>query len=137
MSGAIIAVRKAVHAALSADTVLLGLLGGPKIHDEPPRAAKGLYVAFGPVNAQDWSSTGDDAAEQRFDLVIWGANTGGTATALLAGARIEALLHDASLALTGHRLVSLRWQATSSARDERSNLPRLAISFRAVTEALP
>jgi Protein of unknown function (DUF3168) len=136
MSGAIIALRKAIHALLTADTVLLGLLGGPRVHDEPPRAAKGLYVVFGAVNAEDWSSTGDDAAEQRFDLVIWGANTGGTATALLIGARIEALLHDASLTLTGHRLVSLRWQATSSARDERSNLPRIAVTFRAVTEVL-
>jgi hypothetical protein len=136
MSAAIIALRKAVHAALVADTALTGMLGGPRIHDEPPRAAKGLYVVFGSANAEDWSSTGDEAAEQRFDLVVWGANSGGTATALMVAARIEAVLHEANLALTGHRLVSLRWQATASARDERSNLPRVTVTLRAVTELI-
>jgi hypothetical protein len=33
------ALRAAVHDALIADASLTGLLGGPKVYDEPPRAA--------------------------------------------------------------------------------------------------
>jgi hypothetical protein len=37
--------RAAVRDALVADTAILNVLGGPKIYDEPPRAAAFPYVA--------------------------------------------------------------------------------------------
>jgi SPP1 family predicted phage head-tail adaptor len=44
------------------------------------------------------------------------------------------LLHDASLALAGHRLVLLRVAAIESDRDEKTNLARATLRLRALTE---
>ena len=40
MASASAALRVAIHDALSGDGALTALLGGPKIYDEPPRAAE-------------------------------------------------------------------------------------------------
>ncbi|MDJ1159029.1 hypothetical protein QNA08_12360 [Chelatococcus sp. SYSU_G07232] len=42
MTSPILALRRAVHARLSGDAALAAMLGGPRIHEEPPRAAEGL-----------------------------------------------------------------------------------------------
>ncbi|MGL4438319.1 MAG: tail completion protein gp17, partial [Bosea sp. (in: a-proteobacteria)] len=47
MMDAVIAVRRAIQARLVGDTNLNTLLGGPRIHDEPLRAATGPYVVYG------------------------------------------------------------------------------------------
>ena len=38
------ALRAAIHDALIADAALVSVLGGPKIYDEPPRAAAFPYI---------------------------------------------------------------------------------------------
>lgn len=134
MSDAILALRKAVLATLTADTALTTLLGGPRIHDEPPRAAKGLYVVFGDADALDWSTGSDRGCEQTLRLVVWAAETASAVTALEAGARIEALLHEGALTLTGHRLINLRSTESAMAREPKTGLQKLTLSFRAVTE---
>jgi Protein of unknown function (DUF3168) len=134
MSDAILALRKAVHARLVADAALVTLLGGARIHDEPPRSASGVYAIFGDAEALDWSTSSDRGCEQTFRLVVWAAETGSAVRALEAGARIEALLHDASLTLTGHRLINLRSTDSTMAREPKTNLQKLTLVFRAVTE---
>jgi hypothetical protein len=134
MSDAILALRKAVHARLVADAALVTLLGGARIHDEPPRSASGVYAIFGDAEALDWSTGSDRGCEQTFRLVVWAAETGSAVRALEAGARIEALLHDASLTLTGHRLINLRSTDSTMAREPKTNLQKLTLVFRAVTE---
>lgn len=105
---AILALRRAIHARLTGDRQLAARLDGPRIHDEPPRAASGTYVVCGDVSARDWSSDGARDGEQEIEIVVWGGQTGDTVTALTIAARVGTLLHDASLKLTGHRLVNLR-----------------------------
>lgn len=134
MSDAILALRKAVHAHLLANGPLTTLLGGPQIFDEPPRATKGIYAVFGDADAADWSTGSDRGCEQTFRLIVWAAETGSAVKALQAGAAIEALLHEASLTLPGHRLINLRATDSSMARDTRTGLNRVTLTFRAVTE---
>lgn len=134
MSDAILALRKAVHATLVADTALTTLTGGARIYDEPPRNAGGIYAVFGDAEALDWSTGSDRGCEQTFRLVVWAAETGSAVKALEAGARIEALLHDAALTLAGHRLINLRATESTMARDPKTNLQKLTLVFRAVTE---
>ena len=55
---------------------------------------------------------------------------------LRAAERIAALLHEAPLALDGHRLVSLRVAAVETARVEKANLARVTLRLRALTEVL-
>ena len=136
MIGAVLAVRRAVHAHLLADAGLIAQLGGPRIYDEPPRAAAGPYVAYGEVEARDWSSSGDTACEQTIDLVIWAGRGSESARALEIAARVAARLHEASLAITGHRLVNLRQTGLDLRRDAKSGLTRAVVILRCVTETI-
>lgn len=134
MMGAVLALRRALHARLVADPALLALLGGPRVHDEPPRAASGPYVVFGPVEARDWSSDGGRACEQELELVAWAARPGDTAAVLAVAARLGEILHEAELTLDGSHLVNLRQTGLSVRRDARTALSRVTVRLRAVTE---
>jgi hypothetical protein len=135
IADAVLSLRRAVHGHLAADAALTALIGTARIHDEPPRAASGVYVVFGDAEALDWSTGTDRGCEQTFRLVVWAAETGSVVLALQAAMRIEALLHEAELALVGHRLINLRATETGIVRDAKTNLQRITLTFRVVTEA--
>lgn len=136
MSGPVIALRRVIHARLVADSALVALLGGPRIHEEAPRAARGLYALFGDVKAEDWSTGTEQGCDQRLEIVVWGAETTSASAMLEAADRICDLLHDASLTLTGHRLINLRHLTCAVERDAKTSLPRTTLGFRAVTEVV-
>lgn len=136
MSEGALRLRQAVHARLGGDSQLVTLLGGPRIHDEAPRAATGPYVTFDDWQAEDVSTPEKRMVRHEFDLALWAGQTAATARNLAIAARIEQILHDAPLVLAGQRLVFLYWQSSTSAREERSRLPRVTLSFTALTETL-
>lgn len=133
MTDPILALRQAIRTRLAGDAVLTGLLGGPRIHDEAPRGAAGLYVTFGEARARDWSTGSDRGHEHEVTLVVW-SKPGGATPALQAAARIAALLDEAQLTLDGHRLVHIRVVAEEARRDDKADLTRVLLRFRAVTE---
>jgi hypothetical protein len=134
MSDAALQLRRAVHAQLAADAALAAQLGGPRIHDEAPRGEAGPQVVFERWEAEDASVPERRMTRHGFDLAIWTGEGGGSARALAIAARIEALLDDAALNLTGHRLAFLYWQASFAGRDAQSRSPKLTMSFTALTE---
>lgn len=136
MSTAISALRRAIQAHLAADAALTALIGPGRVHDEPPRAARGVYVVHGEVDAQDWSTGSDHGCEQRFALIVWAEESASARLALDAAGAIVAALRVATLPLDGHRLVSLRWLSSRLAREPRSRLHQVTLRFRAVTEDL-
>lgn len=136
MSDAILPLRRAVQAHLSADTGLTALIGAGRIHDEPPRAQNGLCVVHGEVTAEDWSTGSDRGCEQRFALVVWAGESASSRKALEAAARIVASFEGAALVPEGHRLVNLTWLSSKLVRDPKTHLPTVTLTFRAVTEAL-
>ncbi|WP_293808071.1 DUF3168 domain-containing protein [uncultured Bosea sp.] len=136
MSDAILALRVAVQARLLADTPLTTLIGPDRIFDEAPRAARGLYVVHGEVEARDWSTGSDRGCEQEFTLVVWAAQSGSSRQALEAAGLIVAALDQVDLTVNGHALVNLRWLSSRLAREMRNGLPQVTIRFRAVTETL-
>jgi len=136
MSDAILALRRAVHAHLAGDAALVALIGAGRIHDEPPRALSGLYVVHGEVTAQDWSTGSDRGCEQTLSLVVWAGESASSRRVLEAAARIVASLDGAALMPAGHRLIDLAWRSSTLARDAKTHLPTVTLSFRAVTEAL-
>ncbi|MGL4975877.1 MAG: DUF3168 domain-containing protein, partial [Bosea sp. (in: a-proteobacteria)] len=99
-------------------------------------AARGLYALFGDVKAEDWSTGSDRGCDQRLEIVVWGAETTSASAMLAAADRICDLLHDATLTLTGHRLVNLRHLTCAVERDAKTSLPRTTLGFRAVTEVV-
>ncbi len=136
MSDAALALRAAVHDRLTGDSELATLLGGQRLYDEPPRAMTGPYLVFARWETEDVSGAETRLTSHGFDLAVWAAQTGTTSKSFAIAARVEQLLHDAALALAGHRLVFLYWESSASHRDERSKLPRVTLAFRALTEAL-
>lgn len=136
MSDAILALRAAIQARLEGDAALTALVGPGRIHDEAPRAARGLYVVHGEVEARDWSTGSDRGCEQELSLVVWAADSASSRQALAAAHAVAAALDEAALALEGHRLVDLRWLSSRLAREPRSGLGHVTIRFRAVTETL-
>lgn len=136
MSDAILALRGAIQQRLAADAALSTLIGSGRIHDEAPRAARGVYVVHGDVEARDWSTGSGSGCEQDVSLAVWAGESSSSRQALEAAALIAAALDDAALSVAGHVLVNLRWQSSRLARDARTGLAFVTIRFRAVTEPL-
>jgi len=136
VSDAILALRAAIQARLTADAPLTALIGAGRIYDEAPRAARGLYVVHGEVEARDWSTGTERGCEQEFTLIVWAAESASSRQALEAAGLIVAALDEGEFPLEGHALVNLRWLSSLLAREARKWLPFVTIRFRAVTEAL-
>ena len=134
MTSPVLALRRAILDAAAADAELTALMGGsPRLHDEPPRGAEPLYALFGDVTAKDWSTDLDRGHEQDLGIVVW-AERGSARTALAVAERLAAILDDAPLVLDGHRLVNLRVTEIAARRDRDTQLTRVALRLRAVTE---
>jgi hypothetical protein len=136
MSDAIPALRGAIQARLAADPALSALIGAGRIHDEAPRAVRGVYVVHGEVDARDWSTGSDGGCEQDIALIVWAGESSSAKQALEAAALIVKALDDAPLPLSGHRLINLKWQSSRLAREARTGLAFVTTRFRAVTETL-
>lgn len=134
MSSPVLALRRAIRAALLADATLTGQLGGPRVHDEAPPGAPAPRIAFAEVQARDWSAQSCAGAEQILVLSVW-SDARGTREALDIADRVIALLDEAPLTLDGHRLVDLRFVALATRREQNGRYARADIRFRATTEA--
>ena len=128
-----LALRSAVFQRLAGDAALSALLGGPRIYDEPPRAALPPYVVLAEIETRDLSGDAAPAHEHAFALEVW-SRQGGLSEALKAADRVVRLVDGAALALDGFRLATLAWSATDAQRIADNDLRRAAIRFRAVTE---
>lgn len=135
MPAAHVALRAAIHAALIADTALGAALGGPRIHDEPPRDAAFPYVTLGEARITDLSSDGGAAQEHQLTLHAWSRQGGHKEAHVITGALLQAL-DDAPLALGGHRLVNLRFAVADIRREADGRTYHAVVRFRAVTETL-
>lgn len=136
MSDAIPALRAAIQARLESDAGLTALIGPGRIHDEAPRAARGVYVVHGDVEARDWSTGSDSGCEQDLGFTVWAGESSSSRQALEAAALVVMALNEAPLTPAGHALINLRWQSSRLARDAATGLAFVAIRFRAVTETL-
>lgn len=128
-----LALVQAMRAALLADTVLVNLLGGAHIFDEVPRGEQPLYISFASVETRDWSVM-DQKAHEHFVSIDVGTNDRGRMKAQALCSRIEAVLDNAVLALTDHRLINLRQVFYSVSRSKNDKSFSAMLRFRAATE---
>jgi len=132
-TGASVALRAAVHEALTADAALGAVLGGPKIYDEPPREAAFPYVTLGETRIVDFSTSSEAGLEHQLTLHAWSRQGGHREAHVIAGALLQAL-DDAPLALAGHQLINLRFAAADVRREADGRTYHALVRFRAVTE---
>lgn len=135
MTPASVALRAAIHRALTSDTALLTALGGARIYDEPPREAAFPFVTLGEARISDVSA--DDAPTQEHQLTLhaWSRQGGHKEAHLITGALLQAL-DDAPLAPSGHRLVNLRFALADIRREPDGRTYHALVRFRAVTEPI-
>ena len=134
MSSPVLALRRAMLAALVADAALLALLGGAHVYDEAPPGAPTPRIAFGDVQSRDWSAQSSTGAEQMVAITAW-SGARGTREALDIADRVVAVLDQAALTLAGHHLVDLRFVALATKREQNGRFARVDIRFRATTES--
>jgi hypothetical protein len=135
MTPASVALRAAIHRALTTDPALLTALGGPRIYDAPPREAAFPFVTLGEARISDVST--DDAPTQEHQLTLhaWSRQGGHKEAHVITGALLQAL-DDAPLAPSGHRLVNLRFALADIRREADGRTYHALVRFRAVTEPI-
>lgn len=133
MASAAFELQKSIHARLSTDAGVLASLGGARIYDDVPRGAAFPYVTFGQSTLRDWSTGSEDGHEHILTLHVWSRAKGERETHLIMAAMREAL-HEAPLAVTGHRLVNLRHEFSDAMRDADGETYHGILRYRAVTE---
>ncbi|MBN8970111.1 MAG: DUF3168 domain-containing protein [Rhizobiales bacterium] len=130
-----VALRAAIHDALTHDAGLAAVLGGARIYDEPPRGAAFPYVTLGEARLIDASSDGGTTQEHQLTLHAWSRKGGHREAHLIAGSLLQAL-DDAPLAPDGHRLVNLRFSVADIRRESDGRTYHALVRFRAVTEPM-
>lgn len=133
MSSPVLALRRAILAALLADGALTASLGGAHVYDEAPPGAPAPRIALSDVQSRDWSAQNSSGAEQIVVLSVF-SGARGMREALDIADRVVALLDEAPLALAGHRLIDLRFVALATRREQNGRYARADIRFRATTE---
>ncbi|TDT92675.1 uncharacterized protein DUF3168 [Azorhizobium sp. AG788] len=133
-ASAALALRKAIHQRLAADAPLGALVAGA-IHDVPPAGVPFPYVTLGEAVVSDWSTATEAGSEQALTLHVF-SRQGGRAEAMALCAAVQEALHEAPLALDGHRLANLRATTAEVRRDGDGRTFHGFVRFRAVTEAL-
>lgn len=133
MASASWALQQAIYTSLTSDSALLALLGGARIHDDVPERKTFPYVTFAPGTQRDWSTGTEAGEEHAIVLHVW-SRGGGRKEALAIIAALQERLHDADLALAGHRLVNLRYESSDVRRDADGETFQGIVRFRAVTE---
>ena len=133
MPSAAWALQQSIFAALAGDAALTGLLGANHIYDDVPQGTRLPYITVGPATSRDWSTSTDDGTEHTLVLHVWSSARGKKETQeIIAGVR--SVLHDQPLALTGHRLINLRHEASDIRRNREGETLHGIVRFRAVTE---
>ncbi len=129
----IIALRKAIRAAVAANAALASRLANQPVHDEAPRSAQTPYLTFGDVMVRDWSTSTDVGAEQILSLHVWSSQPGVGEAVSIAG-DVTRLLDNAALSLSSHHLVTLKLVSIETRRENDGRFGRASMRFRAVTE---
>lgn len=133
MASAGFEVQKAIHAKLTGDLTVVGLLGGARVYDEVPRGADYPYLTLGQSTLRDWSTGSEDGHEHLLTLHVWSRANGRREAHEIMSAVQEAL-HDAPIPVSGHRLVNLRHEFSDALRDSDGETYHGIVRYRAVTE---
>lgn len=133
MPSSAVALRAAVRDALVASAPLTSLLGGPRIHDEPPKAAEFPFVTLGEAELRDASTKTETAHEHAMTLHVYSRQGGHREAHSVTAAILETLI-DAPLALAGHRLANLRFATADIRREEDGRTYHARVRLRALTE---
>ena len=133
MTAPAVELQKAIFEALGQDAELVSALGGAQIYDHAPANVAFPYITFGRTSIYDWSTGTESGTEQLFTLHVW-SKAKGKKEALEIMDLVKARLAGASLDLSGHHLVNLRFEFEEARFDEDQSVHHGLLRYRAVTE---
>jgi len=110
------ALQSAIFAALEADTALMAKINA--VWDEPDTGAPYPYIVMGDGEVSDRSDKTGRGAQHRFRLDVW-SDAAGRMEAKEIMDMAHDVLHDATLSLTNHTLVTIRFASARSRRGFR------------------
>ncbi len=128
--------RQAIYQALVSDAGLAGLLGGGRIYEHVPHGVGYPYVTFGPSVVRDWSTATEGGEEHLLTFHVWSGEPGIKEVEAIVAA-LRAALDGASLSMTNHRLVNLRYEQSEVRRGGEAAPYQAIVRYRAVTEPMP
>jgi len=124
--------QKAVYQALSADAGLQAEIGDPpRLYDDPPADAAFPYVTLGEARSSALSGV-EGGLEHDVKLYVFSRYAGRREVKRILAA-VQDALHDASLTLTGHDLVNMRFVFADVFRRLDGAAYQGMARFRAVT----
>ena len=103
---AILEYQKAVYAKLQADSALVASVQG--IYDSVPQNAVVPYIYFGDATTEDTSNLAKNSAKINFTIFCISETLGKKQAAEIAE-KIRALLHRATLTLSGYTHINTRY----------------------------
>ncbi|WP_174801724.1 DUF3168 domain-containing protein [Martelella limonii] len=127
------ALLAAIHALLSGDGELTGLIGPNAIFDRLLQRPQLPAIVFGDCETVDLSTADGRLCEHFLTLEIW-SEAHGRKLAQDIEARVRAVLDDAAPSLDGAVLVNLAYRSTRVKRVARTGYFLAEMRFRAVTE---
>lgn len=128
-----IAFRQAIRQQLLANAPLVSALGGPHVYDEVPRHQSTPYIVLAQSEARDWSTMTETGAEHLLTLEVWSRQHGALEALEIAG-QAAALLHDASLTMTGATCAVVRVTSLETSRAHANRFVCARIRLRALIE---
>ncbi|WP_299145015.1 DUF3168 domain-containing protein [uncultured Tateyamaria sp.] len=127
------ALQSAVFAAVSADPDVGEAVGGAVYDALPSGALPSLYVSLGPETVRAESDKTGTGAAHRFVISVVTDVPGFYAAKVAAGAVCD-VLHDAEMALSRGRLVSMKFDRARAVMIDKGAGRRIDLTFRARVE---
>lgn len=134
MTAASWALQQAVFATLTVSDDIQSHVGDPpRVFDAVPRGAAFPYIVVGDDGETNWDTATESGSEHRLTVHVWSREAGHKEIKTIAEA-VRECLDGASLSLTGHNLVDLRFLTADFMREPDGETFHAVLRFRAVTE---
>lgn len=125
--------QKAIYETLSGDSSLSALVSG--VFNHVPQDSSFPYIVIGEAESSDYSTV-TTTAEEVMSTVLVFSRARGSKEALTIMGEIKALLHQASLSLTGCTLIYLRMQGSNISQVKETLTWQGTLIFKALIEEM-
>ncbi len=125
------ALQVAIYSALTGDSGLMAAVSG--VYDDVPQDASFPYVEMGESVAADWDSDTHNGQDHLFTVHTW-SQAEGRKECKTIQALIYAILHNATLSMSGHGMILCRQISSEVFKDEDGHTHHGVQQFRIITE---
>lgn len=108
--------QQAIYTALTGAAAVTALVGS-RVYDEPPESPTFPYITIGDDAVENIGTKTEDISAHELTLHAWDRTHRGRKVVKQVLDAIKATLHHASLSVSGHTLVLIRFEAADTLQD--------------------